>query len=141
MEEKNNENLCLQQIYQIWNKLINKDISYIESSRFYFKYLYDKKYNKTNIPILKYSSEEGDYNNYSDNLKKRIIKITQKLQNFIEKQKNVKLKVLDTIILYHLMQISDQGKFSELPINIPCSSSFFRSSIYLNIASSIKLLI
>ena len=29
----------------------------------------------------------------------------------------MKLKVLDTIILYHLMQISEQGKFSGLPIS------------------------
>ena len=120
MEEKNNENnenLCLQQIYQIWDKLINKNINYIESSRVYFKNLYDKKYNKTNIPILKYSSEEGDYSNYSDELEKKINKITHKLQKFIKKQKNVKLKILDTIILYHLMQISEQGKFSGLPIS------------------------
>ena len=120
MEEKNNENnknLCLQQIYQIWDKLINKNINYIESSRVYFKNLYDKKYNALSISILKYSSEEGDYSNYSDKLKKKINKITHKLQKFIKKQKNMKLKILDTIILYHLMQISDQGKFSGLPIS------------------------
>ena len=120
MEEKNNENnenLCLQQIYQIWDKLINKKIHYIENSREYFKNLYYKNSNKTNIPILKYSSEKGDYSNYSNELEIKIDKIKHKLQKIIKKKKNVKLKVLDTIILYHLMQISEQGKFSGLPIS------------------------
>lgn len=111
------ENISLQQIYQIWKEIVDKDINYTLNSRTYYKNLYDKKYIKTNLPILKYSSEEGDYNKYSSFLEKQINKTRKKLSKFLRKGTNIKLKVLDSLIMYHLMQLSDQGKFGVLPIS------------------------
>ena len=111
------ENISFQQIYQIWKKMIAKDINYISNSRTYYKNLYNKDFIKTNLPILKYSSEEGDYCKYSSILKKQINKTRKKLSKFLRKGSNIKLKVLDSIIMYHLMQLSDQGNFGDLPIS------------------------
>jgi hypothetical protein len=111
------ENISLQQIYQIWRKILEKDVTYISSSRTYYKKLYDEGYNKTNLPILKYSSEEGDYSKYSEYLEKEINSIRKKLSKFLRKGNNMKFKVLESIIMYHLMQLSDQGKFADLPIS------------------------
>lgn len=120
MEDKFNdldENISIHQIYQIWRKIVDKDIDYTLDSRTYYKNLYNKDYIKTNLPILKYSSEEGDYSKYSEYLKKEINNTRKKLSKFLRKGSNIKLKVLDSIIMYHLMQLSDQGKFADLPIS------------------------
>lgn len=120
MEDKLNdkdENISFQQIYQILRNIVDKDINYTLNSRTYYKNLYNKKYIKTDLPILKYSSEEGDYSEYSYVLEKRINKIRTNLSKFLRKGNNMELKVLDSIIMYHLMQLSDQGKFGDLPIS------------------------
>ena len=111
------EKISSQQIFQIWNKMIDKDINYIENTRNYYQKLYDKKYIKTNLPMLIYSNKEGDYKKYSFFIKKKINLIIKKIKKYIKKDKNIELKVIDSIIMHHLMQLSDQGKFSDLPVS------------------------
>ena len=105
-----------QQIYQIWKNCINKKMDYINNHKIYYNNLYNKDYKCKNIPFLTYSIDEGDYHKYSNNLENIITDILKKLESFINHGKKLDMNTIDVIILYHLMEISEQGKFSELPI-------------------------
>jgi hypothetical protein len=111
------ENIKRQQIYQIWKDCVNKKIQYINNHKIYHKNLYDKNYHQTNIPFLTYPSDEGDYNKYSDFLKKRTTKTIKKLDKFINKGKKLDMNIMNTIILYHLMEVSRERQYCRLPIS------------------------
>jgi len=116
-ENKNENEFKKQQLFQIINNFINKKIEYIDDTKDYYSKLYDDNYNEKNIPILVYGNNKGDYFKYTNILKDNIKNIRKKIKNFIEKNKNIELTKLETIILFFLIELSDKGKYSIFPIS------------------------
>lgn len=116
VEDKVNHDVY-QQIYQILKKLCNKRIDYETCTKKYHQKLNDCKYLKNNIVIFEYSKINSDYLKYSQFLKERINCIINNIQNFIQNKKIFEINIIDTFIIFHLMQISDQGIYSGLSIS------------------------
>jgi hypothetical protein len=102
-------------------KVIDNDIINIKKSSKYLKLLDSvNKKDSAFIPILDYSSKKGDYKKYHSFLIERIDKIKQFIAVFIQRNDTnmiINLDWIDTIILYFIIRIIDEGKYSDITIN------------------------
>ena len=101
-----------------------KDSEIIESDKWqdYNNHLKEKK-----LCILKISNNGKDYIKYYDIIKKNIINLQQKINDIIN-GKNIKLCPYESIILHYMIQITDQGIYSQISIN----DLYNITDIYLN---------
>jgi hypothetical protein len=102
-------------------KVIDNDIINVKKSSKYLKLLDSvNKKDSGFIPILDYSSKKGDYKKYHSFLIERIDKIKLFTTEFIARNDTnmiINLEWIDTIILYFIIRIIDEGKYSDITIN------------------------
>ena len=103
----------------LFYKVIECDIIHVNTSERYLKFLNSIK--KDNVlPILDYSNKKGDYKKYHLFLKNKIEFIQKFMEDFINRNDSdmiYKLEWIDTIILYFMIRIIDEGKYSDITIN------------------------
>jgi hypothetical protein len=106
-----------QPIYQIFRNIIHKDIKYFQNTKTYYSQLYQYKKHITTskIPILEYRNNKT-FSKYSDVLKELIKICKQKLLSYLYGKSIKKFTELEAIVLYHLIQIHENSKFTTLPI-------------------------
>ena len=108
-----------QQIFQIWKNCLYYKIRIVNSAKEYNIILNNSDLKE--IPFLIYH-KDNKLNKYSDFILDKIKKIRKKLSTFINnsnlnKNAFIKLKPLESIILYYLMEIIDQREYSDFSIN------------------------
>ena len=99
------------QIQVIFKKIINEIIYSSESWKDYNKFL-----EKNKLSILKLSKNGRDYINYYDIIFKFMNDMKIKMKNIID-NKIYELCPFESIILYYMIQIFDDGIFSDITIN------------------------
>lgn len=117
-ENKTNKDIiCKQPSYQILNKLCSTNkIKYYTNNKTYYEQLNTNKDNNNIIPILEYVNLESEYKKYSDFLHKTIDSCIGKVSASLKLDKIIKFTYMESIILYHLIEISENRKYSALPI-------------------------
>ena len=114
--ECKNKNSFRQPIYQTITTIFNiyKIIPCINTKE-YYNILDDKLMNiKKILPILKYNNI-GDYNKYYKELMKHYESIKNKIKK-INTSNLVELNYMESILLFHLIEIERNKKYSQMPI-------------------------
>ncbi len=124
-----------QPIYQILNQLVGVCVikNYDKLSK-YHKILVQDGY-KDIIPIFKRT--KGDYSRYFDEIWETHKNIIIQIKNSLENKKDIELEYNEVLVLYHLITIKEQRKFTNFPINdlydiIDYKNNIEDENIYIN---------
>jgi hypothetical protein len=117
--EKTDNDIRKDQFKKLFYKVIECEMIDVSTSKRYFRLLdFIKKDNV--LPILDYSNKKGDYKKYHLFLKSKIEFIKKFMAGFINRCGSdmvYNLEWIDTIILYFMIRIIDEGKYSDITIN------------------------
>lgn len=101
--------------YTVYNSILERKDTlkdFYESLDNNSKNKYSKK--KYILPILKLSNRGNDYNQYFDYIWENIVNIFKYLKATLNDNKEIKLCPLECIILYYMVEIINNGKFSNI---------------------------
>jgi len=99
------------QIQKVFHNLIKSKIHKVSTSKDFNNYLKDNE-----ISVLKISNNGRDYNKYYDIIYNNINNVKEKLINII-KGTISDLCPYECIILYYMIQVHDQGKYTDISIS------------------------
>jgi len=110
-EIKNKDSIVKKQIQKVFNNIMKEKIFTSDSWQEYNIYL-----NKNKISVLKLSDTGRDHHKYFKILNSFMINIQQKLKDIF----NDKIDILcpfESVILYYMIQVSDDGIYTDITIN------------------------
>lgn len=112
--KKNKNNFIPQQFYRLFEKCIKTKISTCNNTKDYNKSLFDK--DNGEMPILMYNGGEHEkiYNELKNNIEKNIKTLNKLL--FDGKDINNDINVIESICLYHTLEVCENKFRSILPI-------------------------